>query len=114
MSASNTASGPVPLEPGEFELTTVVAEGRAADQVAAVLSGGGVVLLDTALDDELRAEGRRVLLHCVAAHHRTPAVALSYLLGRGLDREAAVAEVHATLGREVDGGLLWKEAQHGR
>jgi ADP-ribosylglycohydrolase len=73
-------------------------------------------LLDEAARDvaQLRAEGRRVLLHCVAAHHRTPAVALRYLLGRGLDHEAAVAEVHATLGREVDGGLLWKEAQRDR
>jgi isoleucyl-tRNA synthetase len=31
--------------------------GSGGDQVAAVLTDGGVVLLDTALDDELRAEG---------------------------------------------------------
>jgi isoleucyl-tRNA synthetase len=52
-----TPSGPVPLEPHEYELTTVVAEGAGADRVAAVLSDGGVVLLDTALDDALLAEG---------------------------------------------------------
>ncbi|WP_024288853.1 isoleucine--tRNA ligase [Cellulomonas sp. KRMCY2] len=52
-----TAAGPVPLEPAEYELTTVVAEGAGEDQVAAVLSGGGVVLLDTGLDDALVAEG---------------------------------------------------------
>nr|WP_304518685.1 isoleucine--tRNA ligase [Actinotalea sp. JY-7885] len=52
-----TPDGPVPLEPAEYELTTVVAEGAGADRVAAVLAGGGVVLLDTALDDDLRAEG---------------------------------------------------------
>ncbi|MCL3860263.1 isoleucine--tRNA ligase [Actinotalea sp. K2] len=56
-----TAAGPVPLEPGEYELTTVVAGAQdgdsRADQVAAVLGDGGVVLLDTALDDELLAEG---------------------------------------------------------
>ncbi|GGB98096.1 isoleucine--tRNA ligase [Cellulomonas carbonis] len=52
------ADGAVPLEPGEYELTTVVADG--ADEqntVAAVLRDGGVVLLDTGLDDALRAEG---------------------------------------------------------
>ena len=42
---------------GEYELATVVAEGGSADQVAAVLSDGGVVLLDTAVDAELEAEG---------------------------------------------------------
>lgn len=52
-----TPSGPVPLEPHEYELTTVVAEGAGEDRVAAVLSDGGVVLLDTALDDALLAEG---------------------------------------------------------
>ena len=58
----------------------------------------------------LRSEGRRVLLHCVAAHHRTPAVALRYLRARGVPRDAAVAEVTATLGRDEVGGLLWREA----
>lgn len=52
-----TPDGDVALEPGEYELTTVVAEGAGEDRVAAVLSHGGVVLLDTALDDALRAEG---------------------------------------------------------
>lgn len=48
----------VPLEPGEFELTTVVDEQAGADVAAAVLPGGaGFVVLDLALDDELRAEG---------------------------------------------------------
>ena len=55
-----TPGGAVPLEPGEYELTTVVVERPGSDgagQVAAVLSDGGVVLLDTALDDALLAEG---------------------------------------------------------
>ncbi|NTW40069.1 MAG: class I tRNA ligase family protein, partial [Cellulomonadaceae bacterium] len=52
-----TAGGPVPLEPAEYELTTVVAEGSDPDRVAAVLAGGGVVLLDTGLDGALLAEG---------------------------------------------------------
>ncbi|NCT91770.1 isoleucine--tRNA ligase [Cellulomonas sp. APG4] len=52
-----TDAGDVPLEPAEYELTTVVADGAATGAVAAVLGDGGVVLLDTALDDELLAEG---------------------------------------------------------
>ena len=53
-----TSDGPVPLEESEYELTTVVAEREdRAGQVAAVLRHGGVVLLDTTLDDELVAEG---------------------------------------------------------
>ena len=49
-----TDDGDVALEPAEYELTTVVgAEGGAA----AVLPGGGFVVLDLTLDDELRAEG---------------------------------------------------------
>jgi len=52
-----TATGPVELVEHEYDLATVVAEGAPADQVATVLRGGEVVLLDTALDDALRAEG---------------------------------------------------------
>ncbi|KGM12840.1 isoleucine--tRNA ligase [Cellulomonas bogoriensis 69B4 = DSM 16987] len=55
--AVRTPDGTVTLQEGEYDLTTVVAEGLGADRVAAVLRDGGVVLLDTALDDELRAEG---------------------------------------------------------
>ena len=50
----------VPLEPSEYELSTVVAGGSAGagEVAAAVLPGGaGFVVLDLALDDELRAEG---------------------------------------------------------
>jgi isoleucyl-tRNA synthetase len=55
-----TPDGDVPLEPAEYELSTVVG-GDAADTGetigAAVLAGGGFVVLDLALDDALRAEG---------------------------------------------------------
>jgi isoleucyl-tRNA synthetase len=50
----------VPLEPAEYELTTVVAsadDGAEPTAAAAVLAGGGFVVLDLALDDDLRAEG---------------------------------------------------------
>ncbi|ROS77096.1 isoleucine--tRNA ligase [Cellulomonas sp. PhB143] len=52
-----TPGGDVALEDQEYELTTVVASGDDADVAAAVLADGGFVVLDLALDDELRAEG---------------------------------------------------------
>ncbi|WP_122260509.1 ADP-ribosylglycohydrolase family protein [Ornithinimicrobium cerasi] len=69
-----------------------------------------------ALDDaaravkELREEGRRVLLHCVAAQHRTPSVALRYSVLLGAHVDEAAAQISSTLGRDID-GLLWMEAQ---
>jgi isoleucyl-tRNA synthetase len=52
-----TAAGDVALLAGEYELATVVADDAPEGQVAAVLPDDGVVLLDTALDDALLAEG---------------------------------------------------------
>lgn len=52
-----TDDGPVALVAGEYELATVVADDAPSGQVAAVIPGDGVVLLDTELDDVLRAEG---------------------------------------------------------
>ena len=54
-----TADGDVELLPSEYELTTVVggAAVEPAEVAAAVLTGGGFVVLDLALDDALRAEG---------------------------------------------------------
>ncbi|GIG28037.1 isoleucine--tRNA ligase [Cellulomonas marina] len=55
-----TPDGDVPLEPAEYELTTVVAVaegGEGPTAAAAVLPGGGFAVLDLVLDDELRAEG---------------------------------------------------------
>jgi isoleucyl-tRNA synthetase len=56
-----TPEGDVPLEPTEYELTTAIevatAEGEAPALAAGVLPSGGFVVLDLALDDELRAEG---------------------------------------------------------
>ncbi len=52
----HTPAGDVPLQEGEYETTTVVEAGD-GDLAAAVLPGGGFVVLDLALDEELRAEG---------------------------------------------------------
>jgi len=45
----------------------------------------------------LRAEGHRVLLHCVAAQSRTPAVAIAYALLLGIDHDEAYAAVVGAL-----------------
>ncbi len=73
-----TASGEVTLAEGEYELTTVVAEGAPEGQVVAVLPGGGVVLLDTALDDALLAEGyARDLVRLVQDHRKASGLQVS-------------------------------------
>ncbi|MDQ3432236.1 MAG: ADP-ribosylglycohydrolase family protein [Actinomycetota bacterium] len=75
--------------------------------------------LEFALDDAARAvrtlrrEGKRVLLHCVAAQHRTPAVALRYSHLLGVDRDTAARDITSALGVREIGGLLWSRASHG-
>lgn len=56
----------------------------------------------------LRAEGKRVLLHCVAAEQRTPSVAVAYgvLLGHPLDE--ARRDVRAALRSARGSGRLWE------
>ena len=67
------------------------------------------VLDDTAkVIKQLRDEGKTVFVHCVAAHHRTPAVAVAYsrLLGFGQAGDHGIE--HAVGSRR--NGLLWKTA----
>ena len=93
-----TSTGPVPLEPGEYELTTVVVErpGGGADQVAAVLSDGGVVLLDTAVDAALHAEGyARDLVRLVQDERKAAGLQVS-------DRISLVLTVPADLTHAVE------------
>jgi ADP-ribosyl-[dinitrogen reductase] hydrolase len=59
-----------------------------------------------------RAEGKRVLLHCVAAHHRTPSVALRYSLLLGVNAGIAAPAIESALGHSVS-GLLWEVARRG-
>lgn len=69
------------------------------------------VLADTAaLIDELRREGHRVLLHCVAAQQRTPTVAAAYAVHRGATPEQARRMVAEALPRSRRRGLLWERA----
>lgn len=46
---------------------------------------------------DLRAEGRTVLVHCVAAHSRTPAVGIAYALRLGVPLDEASAAVCGAL-----------------
>jgi len=69
----------------------------------------GFVLDDTAKAvKQLRDEGKTVFLHCVAAQHRTPAVAVAYsrLLGHGPEDDPAIEEA---VGSRRN-GLLWNTA----
>lgn len=69
------------------------------------------VLADTAaLIAELREEGHRVLVHCVAAQQRTPTVAAAYAVHRGAAPEDARAMVAKALPRSRRHGLLWEHA----
>ena len=56
------------------------------------------VLMDAArLVADLRDEGKTVLLHCVAAHSRTPTVAIAYSMLRGVELEDAMPAVCGVL-----------------
>lgn len=57
----------------------------------------------------LRDAGERVLLHCVAAEHRTPSVALAYSHLRGAPPGAS-GRIEAAVGHGVS-GLLWETAR---
>lgn len=55
----------------------------------------------------LRAEGKRVLLHCVAAHQRTPSIAVAYAVLLGHEPDEARAAVRAVLPGARGRGALW-------
>ena len=59
----------------------------------------------------LRDHGETVLLHCVHAQHRTPAVALAYSWLRGA-APGASRRIEDAVGHRVD-GLLWHTARQG-
>jgi ADP-ribosylglycohydrolase len=68
-------------------------------------------LADTAaFIDELRREGHRVLVHCVAAQQRTPSVAAAYAVHRGATPERARRMVAEALPRSRRRGLLWERS----
>lgn len=58
----------------------------------------------------LRAEGKRVLLHCVAAEQRTPSVAVAYAVLLGRDADEARRDVTAALPSARGWGRVWHAA----
>ncbi|SDQ05554.1 isoleucine--tRNA ligase [Quadrisphaera sp. DSM 44207] len=50
-------AGGIDLQEGEYEITTVVDEAARGERATATLPGGGFVVLDTAVTEELEAEG---------------------------------------------------------
>ena len=76
--------------------------------------------LDFVLDDAaaalqlLRAEGKRVLLHCVHAEQRTPSVALRYAVRLGADAREAARAIQTVLPSTRGYGRLWEAATGGR
>ncbi|NYG54963.1 ADP-ribosylglycohydrolase [Nocardioides perillae] len=69
------------------------------------------VLADTAdAVRGLRAEGKRVLLHCVAAQQRTPSAAVAYAVMLGADPEEARERVLAVLNEARGYGRVWEAA----
>jgi isoleucyl-tRNA synthetase len=85
--------GGVPLAEGEYTLETVVADG-AGDEAVAVLTGGGFVVLDTAVTPELNREGlARDLVRAVQQVRRDAGLAVGdrIRLTVSADGEAAAA-----------------------
>lgn len=68
----------------------------------------GFVFADTAdVIAAMRAEGRRVLLHCVAAEQRTPTMAIAFSARMGMNRVDAARAVRNVLTSTRGHGLLW-------
>jgi isoleucyl-tRNA synthetase len=108
-------SGGIALEPGEYDLATVIG-GEGDDAVAAaVLPGGGFVALDTTLTPELEAEGyARDLVRAIQDQRKAEGLnvgdRIALVLTVPEDRVAAV-EAHLDLiAREVLATSLTVEA----
>lgn len=69
------------------------------------------VLADTAAAiKQLRDEGKTVFVHCVAAHQRTPSVAVAYARLLGASRAEARAAVLNALPAARGHGRMWEAA----
>ncbi|WP_265444646.1 isoleucine--tRNA ligase [Flexivirga meconopsidis] len=78
-------SGGLQLQGGEYTLETVVSDEARAGQVPAMLPGGGFVVLDTDVTDELRAEGlARDVIRAVQQARRTADLDVSDRISLGV------------------------------
>jgi isoleucyl-tRNA synthetase len=95
-------SGGIVLQPGEYELKTVVADADPNDRRAvAMLPGGGFVILDTEVTPELAAEGlARDVVRAVQQARRDAGLQVSDRIVLSLSGDAevtAAVETHAEL-----------------
>ena len=95
-----------------FDGATEIVESRLMDsEDPAANPHLGFLLFDAAdAVRGLRAEGKTVLLHCVAAHQRTPSVAVAYATLLGHDAESARRAVLDALPHPRGHGLVWDAA----
>jgi isoleucyl-tRNA synthetase len=96
-------AGGIALEPGEYELDTVIGAG---DVVASVLPSGGFVLLDTTLTPALEAEGfARDIIRLVQDERKSAGLDVSDRIRLTLtvpeDRLAAIETHRALISRET-------------
>ncbi|HWC20696.1 MAG TPA: isoleucine--tRNA ligase [Flexivirga sp.] len=78
-------SGGLALQEGEFSLESVVTDQAQAHQVAAMLPGGGFVVLDTDVTDELRIEGlARDIIRAVQQARRDAGLEVSDRISLGV------------------------------
>lgn len=60
----------------------------------------------------LRSEGKRVLVHCVAAHQRTPSAGIAYARRLGVPGNEAAEAIKRALPGARGHGRLWDAAEH--
>ncbi|WP_062529037.1 isoleucine--tRNA ligase [Demequina rhizosphaerae] len=104
--SGQVVSGGIPLVEGEYELATVIGGGEDSDSVAAVLPGGGFVLLHTAITPELEAEGfARDLIRAIQDERKNAGLNVSDRIVLSLtvpaERVAAVATHQDLIAGEV-------------
>lgn len=95
-----------------FDGATEVVESRLMDSENPADNADLTFILRDAADAVrgLRAEGKTVLVHCVAAHQRTPSVAVAYAVLLGHDPEQARLDVAAALRSTRGSGRVWDHA----
>jgi hypothetical protein len=95
-----------------FDGATEVVESRLQDSEDPADNADLGFILRDAADAVLglRAEGKTVLLHCVAAQQRTPSVAIAYAALLGHDPDQARRDVAAALRSARGWGAVWDAA----
>ena len=95
-----------------FDGATEVVESRLQDSEDPADNADLAFILRDAADAVrgLRAEGKTVLLHCVAAQQRTPSVAIAYAVLLGHEPDQARRDIAAVLKSTRGWGTVWDAA----